>query len=192
MRTIYITAGHSTKAGQDNGAVTEYGNEAHEARTFVTSLARDLYKKGIMTYTDNDDWTLSQTINWLGTRVKKPSYTIDIHFNAFYKAAASGVEIIIPELYNKEEFYLADKIASKIEEITKITRRRGKLGVGVKTETESQHSRLGILSSNKLSSANNLLIELCFISNPDDMKKYRDNYDALIKGISEIINEVVK
>lgn len=183
MKTLYITAGHSTK-GPDKGAVSQYGVEADEARKFVTDLSKSLYKQGVYVYTDDDKWTLTETINWLGTKVKAPDTTIDIHFNAF-NSTSTGVECLIPDKYNEKELSIAFNISKIISGTLRIITRGEVEGwKGVKTESESQHSRLGILSSNKLSTSNNVLVEICFISNPIDMQKYRGEYNRLIENLT--------
>jgi N-acetylmuramoyl-L-alanine amidase len=183
MKTLYITAGHSTK-GPDKGATSKYGTEAVEARKFVNDLAKFLHKNGVYVYTDDDSWNLNQTIAWLGTKVKTPDVTIDIHFNAFNEKS-TGVECLIPSGYTDKELSIAKNIAEILSGTLRLPLRGGeKTGIkGVKVETESQHPRLGILSNNNLASAANVLVELCFISNPDDMKSYRDNYDRLVENI---------
>lgn len=183
MKTVYITAGHG---GNDPGAVSQFGKEAEEARKFVTSVAKSLYKKGVFTYTDDNKWSLSQVISWLGTKIKSSDYTIDIHFNAG-PATATGVEVLIPEKWNTKEFEMAKGIASIISKTLNLRLRSGKVGNGVKTESESQHSRIGILSNNRLSAANNVLVEICFISNKTDMESYKNNYDLLIENVSNYI-----
>lgn len=192
MRYIYITAGHSNIKGKDNGAVTKYGNEGIEARIFVTELAKVLFKKyGVMTITESDPYSLPQTIEFL-ERAKDSEYTIDVHFNAFNEVS-TGVEVFVPKNHNPNELSLAKQIAESISNTLSIPLRGGSTtGVkGVKVENESQHSKLGILSSNLLASSNNLLIELCFISNPKDMESYRDNFALLIHNLALIINSKV-
>ncbi len=186
MKTLYITAGHSV-AGPDKGASSPYGVEAVEARKFVTDLSKALYKKGVYVYTDNDNWTLLETINWLGTKVKAPDTTIDIHFNAF-NATSTGTEVLIADSHTEKELELAYNIVKIISETLEIPTRGDLNGYkGVKTESQSQHPRLGILSTNKLATASNVLVELCFISNPIEMQKYRANYNLLIEKLSDYL-----
>lgn len=189
MKTLYITAGHTLK-GTDNGAVTPYGNEAEEARKLVTALAKALYKEGVYVYTDDDKWSLSETMAWLRSKVKSPDYTIDFHFNAF-NGKASGVETLIPDNYNAKEFELAHSLSEFISLQLGIVKRGGHEGYeGVKKESESQHSRLGILSGSGLATANNLLVEVCFIDNKEEMIKYQANFDKLVEGLTKIFKSL--
>lgn len=186
MRVLYCTAGHSNKSGQDNGAVSVYGNEGIEARKLVTALAKELYKRNIMTYTDDDSWSLSNTIGWLGKTIKGSDYTIDIHFNASTNSGATGVEVLVPELSNDKEIYLATNVLNTI--VTTL----GLRSRGIKKESDSQHSKLGILSNAKLATANNILVEVCFISNANDMKAYKDNFDRLAINLANTIDKILK
>jgi len=187
MKTLYITAGHSP-TGPDKGASSAYGIEGVETRKFVTDLAKFLHTKGVYVYTDDDKWTLKETIGWLATKAKAPDMTIDIHFNAFNETS-TGVECLIPGVYTEKELNIAGELVRIISQTLSLPLRGGdKTKVkGVKTEVESQHPRLGILSNNGLASASNVLVELCFISNPNDMKSYRANYSQLIQNIGNYL-----
>jgi len=184
MRIIYLTSGHEIKNGKGTGAISQFGDEAVEARKFVTALAKELWSKyKIMAYTDNDSWTLSGVITWVGSKVKSSDYTIDVHFNASANEAANGAEVLISNTHTPKEKLFATKIVNEIASTLSIKNR------GVKTEADSQHSKLGILSNHKLSSANNILIEICFISNRNDMKLYFFNFNELITNLAKTINE---
>jgi N-acetylmuramoyl-L-alanine amidase len=184
MKYIFITAGHSAK-GQDHGAVTPYGDESKEARIVVDALSKKLATLGVTVETEDDSWNLSKTIAWIASKIVSSQYNIDIHFNSSVNELASGTEILIPDKNNDKEMALGIKVSNVISTVLGIKNR------GVKHESESQHSRLGILSNNGLFKANNLLIEVCFISSPYDMRRYRDTFDKLIDQLAKTINDAI-
>ena len=208
MKTVYIFAGHSIRSNgigtgafyQENGKVV-YENklpkydEAVLVREFVTLLAKELYSKyQINTITDKDDWSLVDTIKFAASKAKVEELIIDIHFNAAGNPKATGTEVLVPKTFKsekdkKKEMTLGAEIAKVIGETLGIPTRGGvKTGYpGVKYSNESQHSSIGILD--KLIWGTNLLIEICFISNPDEMKKYTERKELLAKKIAKVIAE---
>jgi LysM repeat protein len=54
---------------------------------------------------------------------------------------------------------------------------------GVRTEIESHHGKLGWMRMN----CNNLLLEVCFISNNEDMESYQKNKEVLAKRIAQFL-----
>jgi N-acetylmuramoyl-L-alanine amidase len=54
---------------------------------------------------------------------------------------------------------------------------------GIKTEADSHHGRLGWMRL----TGENVLMEICFITNPVDMQKYQANKLQLAKNIALIL-----
>lgn len=183
---IFICAGHASEKGHnyDCGAVSTYkGKKITEAE-----LTKDL-RDSIVTYingynatadekviikTDEDDWNLSETIKNAGTTEK--DIVFDIHFNAA-TPAATGVEVFYPTDHTQLEKMYADLICKKINTVTGLYYR------GIKTEDKCRHGRLGIMRPKGI----NLLVEICFMTNENDMMVYFKHYDELVKEIAEIL-----
>lgn len=185
---IYLTAGHQVIDGKGTGAHSAYGDEAVQAlriREDVTALLR---ARGVTVFNEPPADTLSKVINWLrGVTVNESDVVIDIHFNSAANEKANGTEVIIPEKYSKGELDLGIEMVKAVTSALGTTARRGKLiHSGVKTEGETAHKAIGIL--NKPFRAKNILVEVCFISNYDEMtNKYPTNYRKLISNIADVI-----
>jgi N-acetylmuramoyl-L-alanine amidase len=188
MRKLFISAGHSSKKGKsingkpiDNGAV---GNGYIEGE--LTVELRDLLCKylkllGVKPIVDDNDSILSQTINTFRNLTNSNSVLIDLHWNSF-NSKSTGVETLIPENPTDFERSLAEKISKTIGSTLGIPLRGKK---GVKLESESQHKRLGWMRL----AGENILIEVCFISNPNDMASYQKNKEILAQRLAVVIKD---
>lgn len=160
---IYNSAGHHNK---DSGAVGTYeGKPIQENKImmeFRDGISARLTERGYKFITDNDNETLSQ---YLG-RIKPGSGSVlcEGHLNAASSSKATGIEVIIPDNFDKYDKALASMIATGLHKITGLALRNG--GTGVITEADSHRGKLGFLRK----PGTNVLIEYGFISNPSDMK----------------------
>lgn len=179
---IYLIAGHNgpgTGAHGVNG--TDEGEMTIELRD---DLAQILRCDGVDVTVDDERMKLRNVLTWLGSIVGKKDIVIDIHFNAFSDKNAHGTEVFIPATATPCEKYLAyDLLQSMCHALG--TRSRG-----VKVESSSQHRRIGILSGAPRA-ATNVLIEVCFITNENDVKKYDENYGDLLKAITSTLKNYV-
>ena len=169
---IFLTAGHHNR---DSGAVGNGFVEAKETirvRNRVTELLR---AKGVDVWNDNDNATLQQVINEINKRSKPSNIICDIHFNAG-AITATGVECFVPDDAIKSELLLAADLCKRAE-LLKIRNR------GVKRERDSQHKRLGMMRPSGV----NVLLEIAFISNANDMKSYQDNFEKLCQFFCETL-----
>jgi N-acetylmuramoyl-L-alanine amidase len=184
-KPLWITAGHQVLNGQGTGAHGVNGfDEAVEARKLVNDIIahqKKWYK--LDSYTDNDTDSLNAVIQKQVNAVNSDWVCLDVHFNAG-PATATGTEMLIPKEYTKHEIELAAALAKAVSNTLGIPKRKGRLlTLGVKTEDESQHSRIGMLS--RPFKAVNVLAEICFISNPANVAVYRKEYWNLVKAISD-------
>lgn len=169
---IFLTAGHHNLDSGATGNGFVESKETIRVRNRVTELLR---AKGVDVWNDSDNLTLQSVINEITKRSKPNDIICDIHFNAG-GTSATGVECFVPNESIKTELLLAAELC-KSSEVLKIRNR------GVKRERDSQHKRLGMMRPNGI----NVLLEVAFISNPNDMKSYNDNFESLCKFISETL-----
>lgn len=184
MKKVYLTAGHELKEGKGTGAKSKFGDEAALARMLVTDVAGKLYDRyKIMAITDRDHWSLVYVVGWLKNLVKKEDILIDFHFNAFHKEQANGTEAFVSNSYTEAEYLLANDLVNAVTDALGTKKR----SPPVKREGESQHARLAILSQPY--KAVNVLVEICFLSNPSDMEAYFDmvKYNKLVDNLAESI-----
>lgn len=183
MRKIFISAGHSNKPGRDRGAASGSNIEGVLTAELRTLIVRELKEMGINTQIDSDNSVLSETINFFRNLVTSNSIVLDIHFNSG-PSNATGTETLIPATNTDFERRLAGDLSKCVSEVLGIPMRGSHKGIrGVKTELESHHGRLGWMRL----TGENVLMEICFISNPSEMVKYHNKKFELSKRIAQVL-----
>ena len=179
---IYLLAGHAVLNGKGTGAFGIDGfDEAVEALKFRDDVTKELLARGRAVVNENPSFDLNHVVAWLSKIVKKGDIVIEFHFNAG-PASAKGVESFVDDTYTREEFSLAKNLSSVISIATGDVLRGN---MGVKKESDSQHTSLAILS--KVSAATNVLVEIAFLSNRSSVDSYRKNYKKVVTSVAEQI-----
>jgi N-acetylmuramoyl-L-alanine amidase len=175
MRKVFISAGHSNTRGRDRGASGNGFIEGELTVEYRNLLTAELNKLGIKPIVDADNSILAETIRFFQNLTTSTCIVIDIHWNAA-SATATGTETLIPAQNTEFERTLAKAMSDDVTRILGIPLRGNHAGLrGVKTELESHHGRLGWMRL----TGENILLEICFISNPNDMAKYQANKQLL-------------
>lgn len=183
MRKIFLSAGHTNVKGKDRGAaangVTE-GDLTVELRDLITTELKNL---GVNPTIDDNSHGLRKTLAKFKNLTAKDSLVVDIHFNAA-TPKAKGVETLVPNEANDLELNLAQKLSSTIANILETSLRGSFKGrKGVKSEISSHHGRLGWMRL----TGNNVLLEICFITNKPELDKYLNNKHLIAKNIAAIL-----
>lgn len=186
MKTIYLSAGHTNVKGSDNGASGNGFVEGVLAVEFVKLLEAELKKLNIKVITDSFSNALAQTMISFKNLFSKKQITskdiaIEVHWNAA-SPEATGTEVIIPgRTSSKEATTIEKKVALEIvDSIATILNIKNR---GVKFEYQTARKKLGWMTLD----AENILIEMCFISNKKDMDSYQKNKEILAKAIANIV-----
>jgi N-acetylmuramoyl-L-alanine amidase len=177
-RKIFLSAGHG---GTDSGAVGNGFIERDLTIDLRNHIARELKALGIVPSIDSDRNALSQTLAWLRGKFKSKDILLDLHWNASSNPEAKGSEIIIPDVSSQFERDLAKALLKVFTDL-------GFRDRGVKPEALTARKRLGWMRP----VAENVLIEVCFISNLTDMKLYEVNKQGIAKKIANILNQYSK
>jgi len=170
---ILVSAGHSTVPPKDSGAVGNGFVEAQEALKLRDAVAKILADKKVEVVTDGKDGE-SHPLNKAIILARSARVAVEIHFNAGGKGA-TGIEVLA-KAHNKP---LAQKLAGAIEQATKLKLRGDK---GYKADNSGQHHRLGFCE------AGGLIIEVCFISNLDDMTTYQANFPTIALNLANVLS----
>lgn len=170
MRKIIISAGHG---GTDPGASGNGYIERDLAIELRNLIVSELKALGISALSDDDKNALKQTLLWLRGKFTTGDILLDIHWNAAGNPDANGSEVIIPQIASAFEKDLAAAILKCFTSF-------GYRDRGVKPETETARKSLGWMRPN----AENILIEVCFISNLTDMKLYQANKQGIARRVA--------
>lgn len=183
-RKIYLSSGHSNVQGRDQGAVGNGFIEGVETVKIKNRVAQILLQTyGIKAIVDKDNSILSETINYLRYLVDSKSILVDWHFNAA-TPQATGTETLVPSTASQFELDLAFALSHAAHVDFGIKKRGNFKGkVGVKSEAESHHGKLGWMRL----SGENVLPEVCFISNSNDMTKYSENFESYCQNCALIL-----
>ena len=173
MRKIFISAGHSISKGGARGNGYKEELLAIELRDLIV---KELKLLGVSPTIDSNDNALVHTMAFFKNLVSSNSILVDIHWNAA-TPQATGTETLIPKTYTTFEYTLATEL-SKVVGDTLGLKLRGYNGV--KTEAESHHGSLGWMRL----TGENILLEICFITNASDMEKYQKNKLSLAKQLA--------
>jgi N-acetylmuramoyl-L-alanine amidase len=174
MRNVFVIAGHG---GSDPGAAYGRYIERDLAIEFRDLVIANLRLYGINAKTDANTNALRQTLQWLIGKFSSRDILIDIHWNAGVPAA-NGTEIFVPDAASTFERHLAMSLLRVFAEV-------GFKARGVKPESVSARKSLGWMRPN----AENILIEVCFLTNNTDMQVYETNKNILAKKIAETIKQ---
>ena len=173
MKTLFISAGHGHT---DPGASGAGVHEADIVLEFRDLLANALDALGVQFQRDGregENLPLSQAV----MMAADADIAIEFHCNAFSNPSVSGVET----LSGPEHRELGTRICEVVSETLGIPNR------GVKGESSGQHSRLAFISRGQ-----GIIVELFFISNPDDVAKYQRLKMALAEELANMLEEVVR
>jgi N-acetylmuramoyl-L-alanine amidase len=179
-RAIFISAGHSNNPNRDRGASGNGFVEGELTVELRELICEELDLLGLKYTLDDNDSVLRDTINFFKKLTTPNCILLDIHFNAFHLPTATGTETLVPKDYSDFERKLAESLSEAVHSILKIPKRGRQ---GVKTELESHHGNLGWMRL----VGENVLMEICFITNPNDMKAYQEKKQELAKEIACVL-----
>lgn len=175
---IYLMAGHTPKGlNQDPGAVGVGGKREADLTMELRDLTADILRRNnLQVWEDDDTHRLADVLKFV--KSKEQDIVLDIHFNAG-PAAATGVEVIVPDRSTNEEREMAREICVAFSDKMRIRNR------GVKSEKDTARHTLAVMRPAGI----NILIEVCFISNPNDMLYYEAQKIELAYELAVIIEK---
>lgn len=181
---LFLSAGHAVKAsGKDPGATGNGYWEGDLAYEFVSLLNEELSKLNIKAVVDNKNNILSNTLQVIKFLSPDNWLLIEFHFNAG-QPTATGVEVVVPNVPSVTERKIAGSIANIISSRLGIKLRGNN---GVITEDMTARKTLGWMRP----TGENILVELCFISNKKDIDSYNKNKTLLAKDIADYLARLV-
>ena len=177
---IFLSAGHHLK---DPGAVSNGLQENLLTIELRDMIVRELQSSGKVLdkdfKIDDDKETLSQYLQRIKTG--NGSVVFELHFDASGLAEATGTTMLIPAREWTKEFIIEEKFGKEVVNCCSTI-----LGIknrGVIDETQSHRGKLGLMREEGI----NGLLEVCFITNKEDLRKYNLNKKVLAKLIAELL-----
>lgn len=173
---IYFEAGHNINdTGAVEGSLVERDITIDFKKRLRSALERGLknYPKAKVYY-DDDSWSLATTIANFKKTITNKDLTLSFHINSSDNKTATGSETFISDVAGAVSKELAQLVNDSIVSILKLKNR------GVKKESESNRTRLGILNMKGAAA----LCEPVFISNKNDMATYEQHKDCLAEAIA--------
>lgn len=170
---LFLIAGHG---GGDSGAIAVDGKtEARLTAELVKMISRELDGYEVLHGVYNRDMNLHDDLEYVRKHATAEDTVIDFHFNAFRTPAAHGTEVFYTKSDSTPPLQLAQNLIAAVQKSTGFYNR------GVKPESNSQHAQLAML---RTPAGDELLLEVCFITNPDDYAIYQDNKKQITKDIA--------
>ena len=184
---IFSSAGHlATRGivGTDSGAVGINGRwEADETIKVRNRVNTILRSKGYNVIEDGPTETLKQYL----ARIKPgpASLVVEYHFDAAGSPTPTGTSALVGDDSSKTSQAFAKEMAQVGSSVLGIKLRDGGDGDHILFERDSHRGRLGLMRE----AGTVALVEVCFISNPDDMAAYDANFEALCQGYAAVIGK---
>lgn len=173
---IFISAGHNNKGIKiDPGAIGNGYKEADLTVEIRNLVIKELKRLEVAYVSDNDDERLGPYLERIKTG--NGSVILEFHFDASANSSATGTTALI----ESEADRLDKAFAKELSDITAST-----LGIknrGVKTEAESHRGRLALMREEGII----CLLEVCFISNSQDIVLYNVNKEKLAIKIAQTL-----
>ena len=173
----FISAGHSNT---DPGAVAKHGNVVYKEAVYTARLrnivAAECRSLGLQVSTDGVGENNSPRDAAIALARKASGLQLDIHFNAA-TPQARGVEVIAEPSMKAWATRLAACVAEVLDSPL-----RGKGGW-----IQEEQSARGRLAWMRLPRA--LLLEVCFISNEEEFRRYREREQAVGQTIARVVAE---
>lgn len=188
IRKIYLSAGHSTNPRRDRGAAGNGFVEGDLTADLRNRVAAQLRLLGHIPITDSNDSILKETINWIRNLTTNTCICVDFHWNAA-TPTARGTETFVDNKATRFELDLAFGFSDVVHRVLNIPKRGNFSGrVGVKSESESARKSLGWFRF----TGQQILPEICFISNKGEMDTYTERRDLLAREIAVFLADMAK
>jgi len=185
MGSIFVSAGHGGFEGslRDSGAIAFGTTEAQELILIRDLLVPELRQRGISTFSVPDTLSLVETIAWINNRCQPGDVAVEMHVDAFSN----------PQVRGASAFYIGSNPKRKADAdllLNGYLRRCPEIpNRGAKPDTEAGVGSLGFCRRVNIPS---LLIELGFLTSPDDLRilqtRRRDVALGLADGLEAWLN----
>jgi N-acetylmuramoyl-L-alanine amidase len=174
--TAFISAGHNPKGIKvDPGAVANGLTEANLAVEFRNLVVTELLKRKVKVITDRDDERLGAYLKRIQTG--SGSVVLEFHFDAAASDKATGTTSLIGHDADRLDKAFGKELVYTTSSVLGIKNR------GCISERDSHRGSLGLMREQGIVA----LLELCFITNIEDLVKYDAHRKELAIEIAKIV-----
>ncbi len=178
MGRIFISAGHGGLefTGSDPGVVAAGTTEAQEMMLLRDQVVQELRSRGFQVLSVPDELSLGDTLGWINGRAQPGDVALELHANASSNPSSRGATA----------YYITNNPDRKAHAdllLLALLRRLPQLpNLGPKPDTSTGTGRLAFCRDAVVPS---LLIEVCFLSNPDDRSLLQNRRRDIALGIAD-------
>ncbi|MDJ0736733.1 MAG: N-acetylmuramoyl-L-alanine amidase [Nostocaceae cyanobacterium] len=178
MGRIFISAAHGGReAGRiDPGSIAGGTTEAREMILLRDLIVTELRGQGFEVLWVPDDLSARETINWINARDRRGDVALEIHSNAASSPAIRGSSVFYIANNDERKKHGELLLLGLLRRVTQLPDR------GVKPDTESG---LGSLVFCRQVAIPSLLMEVCFLSNPEDRSLLQNRRRDFAQGIAD-------
>ncbi len=178
MGRIFISAGHGgmEQSGRDLGSIVGNTTEAQEMILLRDLVVPELRSRGFEVFSVPDDLSAVQTIQWINVRSRPGDVALEIHADAFSN----------PDVRGATAFYIANNTDRKNHAemlLLALVRRLPQLpNRGAQPDTFMGTGSIAFCRDTTLPS---ILLEVGFLSNPDDRNLLQNRRRDMALGIAD-------
>jgi hypothetical protein len=178
MGRIFISAGHGgiEQGTRDQGSVAGGTTEAQEMILLRDLIVPELRSRGFEVLSVPDDLSSSQTIQWINSRGKTGDVALEIHADAFSNPDVRGASVFYITNNTERKNHAELLLLALIRRLPQLPNR------GTKPDTSTGTGRISFCRDTTLPS---LLMEVGFISNPDDRSLLQNRRRDMALGIAD-------
>ena len=178
---IFTSAGHNPGGLKtDSGAVGNGKRECDLTIEIRNLVFIELTKRKLKTICDRDDETLAAYLKRIETG--SGSVVLEFHFDAADSITATGSTALIGNDADANDKAFAKELVDTCSSVLGVKNR------GVLSESMSHRGKLGLMRESGIVA----LLEVCFISNKEDLVKYNEKKQELAVKIADILERYEK
>ncbi|MBD2464560.1 N-acetylmuramoyl-L-alanine amidase [Oscillatoria sp. FACHB-1407] len=178
MGRIFISAGHGGFEGRtrDPGSVVGNTTEAQEMILIRDLVAPELRSRGFEVLSVPDDLSSMQTLDWINARARTGDVALEIQANAFSNPATRGTSVYYISNNDQRKAHAELLLLALLRRVPQLQSR------GAKADTTAA---LGSLVFCRQVVPPSLLMEIGFLSNPDDRAIIQTRRRDVALGIAD-------
>jgi N-acetylmuramoyl-L-alanine amidase/Mannosyl-glycoprotein endo-beta-N-acetylglucosaminidase len=178
MGRIFISAAHGGKENGllDPGAVVAGTTEAREMILLRDLIVSELRSRGIEVLSVPDDLSFQQTLDWINVRGQRDDVALEIHADAANNPQIRGASAFYIDQNDVRKKHANTILFSLVKRLPKLPNQ------GAKSDNTTGFGNLAFC---RLVNTPSLLLEVGFLTNPDDRFVIQNQRQEMATGIAD-------